>query len=873
MADLLPQPEVCWADATIISNFEAATLPLLYAPEDDCKQYFQAMKRKNPRKGLGLEAVFALCLQARAAKEQCSYLEALRLLREGADRRLQLFHCGDYQVVAAYEHCVWSAIHLGVLELSSTKSSAACAASTLFSFGVDVLRSCRGGGSEGSSILSPFVVASLEFVLHYNWTSYFVHRAKWHAAAHHAQLTLQRWKKLSVGATQSVSDVDSFGRFLAVRRLVAEERIGEQLHRVRKDLQQLLQQTGCSGAVDNSAPTEADSGDASAAPPPEADPAVPTVLTIAVVFEGEERELTVCLSATRPQNAWDGPMDRLTAFLTSYGLCLCDASLKDYSRALTAVLPKPIGNPLWSNYVDGLHDIVQAKHSASTVLAESVHPMPASMTRSEGLQIQRIMKKYMLSERARKQRKKLEQERRQHLIDEGMDNELEPEELEAKWRIAPSPTEVSGLLVEEARQNASVAAFTSMFPLLQRRVAAKEALRVLEEAHTSIVSPAEAARCTTETRQAQHRPHTTAAQYKADTVEEGLGARRPVSVEPMRSSMIPPSRLSGMQPSQESPSGTRRVPLPEETLLAYASPGAPTQRVGSPSPIPKEVRSPTSRCSSASSKALTAGERRALLGHATTDLIIREVETSIDGKQAAYRRSASVLRSFAESLAVLADLYEKKADTMDQSRGRFEAAMSKYVGQEPSSAGQASDAGDGHVSGAPTPVRSGSPAVASCSVSPTRDPNRAVFPPTAAVPKVSATDDGALDAVRQKQRQLRALLPSIDHHSTAYRMVVNELADNERQLQEQRDAATTAQLARDAQIGAARRKSMAHSSHSRGGDLPHMTHPHDRSASESTLAAGEVSAACLWLCAIAFCPAAPSVPADGEEEEKTTGDP
>ncbi|CUG54640.1 Hypothetical protein, putative [Bodo saltans] len=509
MTDLLPSPELCWADATIIANFEAATLPLLYAPEEDCKQYFQAMKRKNPRKGLGLEAVYALCLQARAAKDSGSYLEALRFLRDGADRRLQLFHGGDYQVVAAYEHCVWCAIHLGVLELSSTKSSGACAASSLFSFGLDVLRSCRG--AVNGSILSPFVTITLEFVLHYNWTSYFMHRSKWHAAAHHAQITLQRWRKLTL--VDGNPAVEPFGKLLTVRRLIAEEKVGENLLRTRKELVGLhVNKTVSQGSSEVGEDAAAYGSTASTAVPGEerdvismdhqgdsleehdAPTNAPTMLTLTVTSNGEERELTVCLSATRPQNAWEGSIESLVNFLAVYCDCSCDVSMKDYTKALDTLVPVPVGNPLWEKAVEGLRGIANAKRNAAVAMADNIHPMPASMTRSDGLQIQRIMKKYMLSEKSRKQRQRLEQARRQHLMEEGADEDLPPEELEAKWRIAPSQQELSGLLVEESKHSASIAAFTSMFPLLQRRVAAKDALRVLEETSMEIVSPAEAAR-------------------------------------------------------------------------------------------------------------------------------------------------------------------------------------------------------------------------------------------------------------------------------------------------------------------------------------------------------------------------------------------
>lgn len=873
MTDLLPSPELCWADATIIANFEAATLPLLYAPADDCKQYFQAMKRKNPRKGLGLEAVFALCLEARAAKDDGSYLSVLRLLREGADRRLQLFHPGDYQVVAAYEHCVWCAIHLGVLELSSTRSSKASAASSLFSFGLDVLRGCKGPGPNGP-ILSPFITTALEFVLHYNWTSYFVHRSKWHAAAHHAQLTQQRWKRLPLAGGNPAAK--PFERLLALRSLLVEERVGEDVQRVRKGFAALQ----ASSAATAASATDEDaavygSTTSTAVPGDERDDVIvddddaasasastttsaPTVMTLSVVSNGEERELTVCLSATRPPNAWEGSIESLGHFLTVYGGCLCDVSLKDYTRCLATDVPPPQGNPLWAVHVDGLRGIATAKRNAAVAMADSIHPMPSSMTRSDGLQIQRIMKKYMLSDRARKQRQKLEQVRRQHLIDEGADEDTPPEELESKWRIAPSQEELSGLLVEEAKQSASVAAFTSMFPLLQRRVAAKDALRVLEDSKAAIVSPAEAARSATETRMQTTRPSTTAAHYKA--LDADAHVARPASVEPIKGFLAQAASRPPTQPGK----GDRRT-LPVEVVAAYGG-SLPHHRVRSPGKTNAEnnhqTRSPSRNSATPTAAAISVSDRGALLSGVTVDWVMRETESSIAGKSNSFKATAAALRAFAESLSAIADDYDGKAKILDDADVLFLAAAATY------------DAPDANTSTADGPAEemvsafdlrassrsptNRSPLLQSVNLpSPLQRSTLRSHPPPHRTPSPNqhSMSEDALDTIRKKQRQLRALLPSIDHHSTAYRMVVQELADNERQLQQQREAETVAKLAKDAQLGAERRKSMAHRSPGRSPALEAAPPPAlGLSLSPRTGVSMDAVSTCCWLFALAMSP-------------------
>jgi hypothetical protein len=854
MADLLPQPDLCWADAIIISNFEAATLPLLYAPEDDCKMYFQAMKRKNPRKGLGLEAVFALCLDARRAKEDGDYMGTLRLLKEGADRRAQLFHDGDYQVVAAYEHCVWAAIHLGVLELSSTKTTAACAASSLFSFGLDVLRACR---MPSAPILSSFVAVSLELVLHYNWTSYFVHRSKWHAAAHHAGVALQRWKKLSsTKSTPTGEDTEAFSRLLFTRKCLVDERVGEGVLRVRKDLAQLLQVSPMAADAEEPA---ADHADDIAQDNREA----PRMVSLLVMSGDEERELTICLSATRPQNAWEGSMKDLTNFLISFGISMCDYSLKEYQRAGAAMLPRPSGNPRWNHCLEVFQKLVEAKHSASTALAEIVQPMPASMTRSNGLQIQRLVKKFMLSERTRKQRQKLEQERRKHLLDEGADEELEPSALEAKWRIAPSQEEIAGLLQEESKHNASVAAFTSMFPLLQRRVVAKDALKVLEQSNTSIISPAEAARCATEERQ-RNRPQTTIDRYKpADTTD--AQSKRPTSVEPMRTHMqVAPSCLV----QKDAAHNNKRILLAEETLEAYGQDTSSTpQKRRTPSPL--QYREQPQIIALKDGPVLSSSERRALLSDTAVGYTIKEAESSIARKRDAYKSAARIFRTFAASLSTLADDYEEMVNAIDKSNRAFEVAMEKYSDTESSQKSMLDGVALTATCESASPV---APA-------PTKAASRS---PVQHAPVAVTMVETDLESTRHKQRQLRALLPSIDHHSTAYRMVVKELAENEHRLQQSRNAAHLAQLALDAQMGASRRISLAHRSPNRTPPLDSMAPPACVLSDGTPLSAPHALAAC-WLWAVALSPAVepstrPSSPefagcAAGFEEPNTPAHP
>ncbi|CUG54659.1 Hypothetical protein, putative, partial [Bodo saltans] len=353
-----------------------------------------------------------------------------------------------------------------------------------------------------------------------------------------------------------------------------------------------------------------------------------------------------------------------------------------------------------------------------------------------------------------------------------------------------------------------------------------------------IVSPAEAARCTTEVRLTT-RPHTTAAHYKDGSLSDVHGAStRPASVEPTKggpSMMNPPALRPTMSrpPTQSGVVEDKKFVLPDEVLDVYGR-TQPTQqqqqRTRSPNPIHKHdlnVSSHSHRSPSVAANSMSVADRNTLLMRTAVDWSIGETEASIASKPTTYRATAVALRAFAASLTALADNYDRDAEKLLLSEVRFQAAMSVHATQAAEDAEKKSRGvgGDAHrtdemvvsfseLRGSTRSPTNGSPVLppaplTQCGAAGSQPRALSPIQPLMATINTSSSD---LDAVRQKQRQLRALLPSIDHHSTAYRMVVKELADNERLLQQQREAETIAKLAKDAQIGAERRKSMAHRS-------------------------------------------------------------
>lgn len=829
---------VCWADAPIITNFEAVTLPLLYAPEEDCKHYFQAMKRKHPRKGLALEAVFSLCLEARAAKGAGNYMEALEKLHQSAQRRLHIFQATDYQVAAAFEHCIWAALHFGVMELSSTKGSAVSTASALFSFALDVIRECRtavpptsgtDGGSAGRpSRLSPFVLTLLEFVLHYNWTSYFVHRSKWHAAVQHAIHAEQRWQRLAQPDGEGVSDMQSF---LTVRRLVVEDRLGTDLQRVRRELlavatkavpHQPEEVDTTAASLADAAPSEHEEAAAHSAEGPV--PQVNSLLTMNVASAEDQRELTVCLSAARPANAWHGSLSNATAFMKTFGSASVECSLREFDNAQHLLLEcaaklqqaGAASNSLWRDHVAA--QLQWCVTRAQELAATGAHPMPKEMTRADGLQIQRLLKKFLLSERARKQRIAQEQVRKRQVLDDGVDEDADPEEVEAKWRIAPSKEEREGLLLDESKFSPIVAGFSAMFPLIQKKIRPDVALKHLQSASLPIVSPSEVTRNTLASRQAVRAAGPDESTASADATR-ALLLEHAVQCAMNQTMPSMPVEKVAVAPRALTPK-----PKVSRLMEAYGvTADAPKASHHEPRTTTAMLASPTRNLPSSPTSASPVDTRRHTLAEVAYDFQLAEVELTIANKISGLKDAASAFRRFAASLQDLATAAEQQAATYAKVDARVAKVSEEWEEfHKPAASGSRSPSNTG---------RSRSPvAVCEASVSPergrspvSRSPQSQSFggltsgspalmlsskstAPSAA-PEVDDLSETEVEALREKQRSLRALLPSIDHHSTAYRMVVSELASNERHLQRHRERENTAKLARSAELGAARKAS------------------------------------------------------------------
>lgn len=213
--EALPASCYCWSDAVVMVNYEAHTLPLLFASQSDYRAYYDTMRWKHPRRVRPLTALQALGDEARIAKAEGRLVDVVALLSEGLQQRKLVFSPQDYQITATQEHLLWSAIHLAVLAHTHGDSRSAL---HLFRYAAQRIRevskrqpvapSTEGGGgldmtlapapaSQCPTELSSDVLQRLSFVLHFNWGSYYAKHGRWGAARQQCEQADKLWTRIT----------------------------------------------------------------------------------------------------------------------------------------------------------------------------------------------------------------------------------------------------------------------------------------------------------------------------------------------------------------------------------------------------------------------------------------------------------------------------------------------------------------------------------------------------------------------------------------------------------------------------------------------------------------------------------------------------
>ena len=404
----------------MVANFEAHTLPLLFAAEDAMRCYFATMKLKLPRKAGVFEASLALCLEARHCRNLGNPLTCCQKLHEAAMLRRDVFPAADHQRVAAFEHCIWTCIHLGVVEQSEHHYANA---QSLF---LEALRYIRLVKVDHTAEIPFTVMNVLELALHHNWANYWVTREKWNAAQQHASVALGKLKKLD--PDQKMPEVH---RLLQLRHVMARERLGDKLSELRAELSTIRFSDTAEVLTSSDA--------------------VAVVNAVTLEFSGENSassiSITLCLHSSDAAKSWDSSLGASCVFLFLFTKALLSVRQRDYPTAVHALEKlnqSQIANPVWKDRTQELLALSLHGSSHDRVVALAT---PKDVTRyKEGLDTQHLVKQYLLAQEARRERLKQQSTRKKHLLEEDPDANLE--EIQDKWKILPSDVERKGLLVD-----------------------------------------------------------------------------------------------------------------------------------------------------------------------------------------------------------------------------------------------------------------------------------------------------------------------------------------------------------------------------------------------------------------------------------------
>lgn len=199
--EALRRARTLWPDITLSCDFEAETLPLLFAADDDCVAYFDALEALHHRKARLIHHVRLHTFEARKRRATGDWPGCIEALQEGCVEREAVFAFDDYQCVAARLHLAWTAVHAAtIVAVGAETPEDSAAAHSMFGVARAVVGRVFGSATiQRESDLSPQHVAAagpcrrwlhrrVNIVLHNNWANHWATRKRWAAAMQHATI-------------------------------------------------------------------------------------------------------------------------------------------------------------------------------------------------------------------------------------------------------------------------------------------------------------------------------------------------------------------------------------------------------------------------------------------------------------------------------------------------------------------------------------------------------------------------------------------------------------------------------------------------------------------------------------------------------------
>lgn len=224
MALPLHSLDICWVEGTLVTNFEADTLPLLFARDEDFLGYSAAMALTHSRKARLLSHVQAKTQEARDAFNSGEFGGAIAFLADAVELRKTIFAQDDYQILAAEVHLIWSSVHLATNLLHSGRIEES---HDMFVVAHERLSTGIFHRTKSSTVAPHFrptsrmktpslinhrhslrvVKARIELVLHNNWANYWAQEQRWNMVALHCLRAVRAAESLGVRSQVGEPDV------------------------------------------------------------------------------------------------------------------------------------------------------------------------------------------------------------------------------------------------------------------------------------------------------------------------------------------------------------------------------------------------------------------------------------------------------------------------------------------------------------------------------------------------------------------------------------------------------------------------------------------------------------------------------------------
>jgi hypothetical protein len=378
--------------------------------------------------------------------------------------------------------------------------------------------------------------------------------------------------------------------------------------------------------------------------------------------------------------------------------------------------------------------------------AESIqsHPMPRTMTRSrEGLEVQRVIKNLLIAQNLQKKRLNEENAKKKALVEEGIFDETN----DSLWKIQPSEEELQGLLVRESEKSVAVTEFVRVAQTLlsgKRSSPSKNFLSVREVAVEKLL-------------------------------KSSPSISNQSSGDASGNALLSPKSLPETIPEDKSRVSCRSIRTSQQTglsrKLANSLMKASMMYIGSASTI--DLQAPLIPSGAADDSKIDShsvlSEHEILLQSATIDFALLESldYTRIENMVRETRLYESLVMGLTERIKWLkerVDVMKKMKDVQDLSKEIFQMEFPLKATQNSVEKNCGSEAGEKQLADKVSGIKL-------C-------PNQA---------SELHTGNQDVRSLLRKQRLLRSLLPSLDHHSEAYRMITCELSENEKVLKSQRD--------------------------------------------------------------------------------------